>query len=245
MDGLTISIAGVPLRVEGLRPAIAEAYTDYVSDAAPRFTVAVTPETLARERADAAYMAEKYPDQFGACTAEELEGLNVYHQIAEGLIEHAALVFHGSAVALDGAGYVFTAPSGTGKSTHTRLWRRRFGARAVMVNDDRPALKFEADGVLVCGTPWMGKDKLGQNISVPLKAVCVLERGAANAIRPLGPAEAYPLLLRQSYQAGTEGYQRRLLALLDELVARVGLYRLTCNMEPEAALVSWRAMREA
>ncbi len=241
-NAFTVSIAGAPIRVLPLCPATAEMYTDYLTDAPPLFTVAVTPEKLARERAAAAAMAEKYPRLFGPLDGPELDGLSVYHQIAEGLIEHDALVFHGSAVALDGAGYVFTAPSGTGKSTHTRLWRRQFGPRAVMVNDDRPVLKFEANRVLVCGSPWMGKAKLGENISVPLKAVCVLTRGAKNAIRPLTPAEAYPLLLRQSYQAGTEAYQTRLLALLDRLVHTVELYRLTCNMDPEAAQVALRGM---
>ena len=242
MPPFTVRIAGVSIAVTPCFPGAAGPFAGYLWDGAAQFAVSVTPEALEKERAAASAMARKYPYLFGPLDGPELEGLSVYHQIAEGLINYDALVFHGSAVALDGAGYVFTAPSGTGKSTHTRLWRQQFGPRAVMVNDDRPVLKFEADRVLVCGAPWMGKAKLGENITVPLKAVCVLERGAENAVEPLSPAEAYPKLLRQSYQAGTEAYQTRLLALLDRLVRAAELYRLTCNMDPEAALVAYRGM---
>ena len=242
MPPFTVRIAGVSIAVTPCFPGAAGPFAGYLWDGAAQFAVSVTPEALEKERAAASAMARKYPYLFGPLDGPELEGLSVYHQIAEGLINYDALVFHGSAVALDGEGYVFTAPSGTGKSTHTRLWRRQFGPRAVMVNDDRPVLKFEGDRVLVCGTPWMGKARLGENITVPLRGLCVLERGAENRIRSLTLAEAYPKLLRQSYQAGTEHYQRRLLALLDELTRRVELYRMECNMDPSAALVAWQGM---
>ena len=78
---------------------------------------------------------------------------------------------------MDGQAVLFTAKSGTGKSTHTKLWRDLFGERAVMVNDDKPLLRILKDGVLVCGTPWDGKHRLSTNCALPLKAICILERG--------------------------------------------------------------------
>ena len=107
-----------------------------------------------------------------------LEELAIYRQIAEQAPERGVLLFHGSAVAVDGQTYLFTAKSGTGKSTHTRLWRQRFGDRALMVNDDKPLLRFTETEVLVCGTPWNGKHHLSAPVQLPLKALCVLMRSS-------------------------------------------------------------------
>ncbi|WP_455057428.1 hypothetical protein [Jutongia sp.] len=97
-----------------------------------------------------------------------LETLAVYRKIAEWMPMHDTLLFHGSVIAVDGKAYLFTAKSGTGKSTHTRLWREYFGERAVMINDDKPLLKITQDGVYAYGTPWNGKHRLSTNISAPL-----------------------------------------------------------------------------
>lgn len=98
-----------------------------------------------------------------------LETLAVYRKIADILLSCDTLLFHGSVVAVDREGYLFTAKSGTGKSTHTRLWREYFGERAIMVNDDKPLLHITDSGVTAYGTPWDGKHRLSKNIEVPLK----------------------------------------------------------------------------
>lgn len=116
-----------------------------------------------------------FPDSY-------LETLAVYRKFAENLLAYDTVLFHGSVVAVDGIGYLFTAKSGTGKSTHTRLWREYFGERAVMVNDDKPLLQVTENGVIVYGTPWDGKHHLSNNISVPLKAICILTRAEENHI---------------------------------------------------------------
>ena len=66
---------------------------------------------------------------------------------------------------------MFTAPSGTGKSTHARLWREAFGERVVMINDDKPLLLVRPEGVTVYGTPFRGKHGLGGDRSAPLRAI--------------------------------------------------------------------------
>ena len=104
-----------------------------------------------------------------------LETLAVCRRIAERMPEHDTFLFYGSCIAVDGAGYVFTAKSGTGKSTHTRLWREMLGVRAVMVNDDKPLIRIADDGSVIYDPPWDCNHHLSHNIAVPLKAICILE----------------------------------------------------------------------
>ena len=152
------------------------------------------------------------------------------------------LVFHGSVVAVDGQGYLFTAKSGTGKSTHTRFWRQVFGDRAVMVNDDKPFLRFTEEGVLVCGSPWSGKHGLDTNITVPLKAVCILERDPENHIRPIAARDALFMLLQQSNRPLDKTLMPKYLELVDRLAAGTRFWRMECNLDPEAARVAHEAM---
>lgn len=110
-----------------------------------------------------------------------------------------------SAVALDGQAYLFTAPSGTGKSTHTRLWREVFGERAVMVNDDKPLIQVREDAIYVCGTPWNGKHNLDSNQKVPIKGICLLERGTVNHIETISAADGVSVFISPGLPAGRSG----------------------------------------
>ena len=171
-----------------------------------------------------------------------LEELAVYRKIAEQMISYDTILFHGSVVAVDGVGYLFTAKSGTGKSTHTRLWREYFGERTVMVNDDKPLLHI-ADTVIVYGTPYNGKHRLGTNTSVPLKAICILTRSADNHIEAIAREQAYTMLLQQVYRPADMLKMAKTLALVDRLADSVKLYRLGCNMDISAAQVAYEGMQ--
>ena len=171
------------------------------------------------------------------------ETLAVYRKIAERMPLYDTVLLHGSCVAVDGIGYLFTAKSGTGKSTHARLWREFLGERAVMVNDDKPLIRIDSTGATVFGTPWDGKHHLSNNISVPLHALCILERASENCIEPIAAKEAYPFLLQQTYRPADTDMLAKTLQLVDRLAASVGLYRLGCNMDLDAARVAYDAMR--
>ena len=172
-----------------------------------------------------------------------LETLAVQRKVTEELFRYDTLLFHGSVVAVDGEGYLFTAKSGTGKSTHTRLWREVFGERAVMVNDDKPFLRITEEGVYACGSPWNGKHGLGTNITVPLKGICILERGEENRICPITPQEALYMLIQQSNRPRDPGKMPQYLSLLDRLSTGVKFYRLTCNTDPQAAITAYEGMK--
>jgi hypothetical protein len=204
-------------------------------------------EKSAREDRMEGIAVRQFPDEY-------LETLAVYRRIAEEMLGFDTLLFHGSLLAIDGQGYLFTAKSGTGKSTHTRLWREVFGDRVTMINDDKPLLQLGSRDIpgdcgTVCpvtgwGTPWDGKHRLSTNRSVPLKAICLLERSDTNNIHRISFQEAYPMLLQQSYRPRDAAKMKQTLSLVDRLGERVGLYRLGCNQEAEAAVVAYEGLQE-
>ena len=171
-----------------------------------------------------------------------LETLAVYRKIADHLLSCDTLLFHGSVIAVDGIGYLFTAKSGTGKSTHTRLWREYFGERAVMVNDDKPLLRITDSGVTAYGTPWDGKHRLSTNIALPLKGICILTRDTTNHIEPEEPHAVYPLIVQQTNRSLSADGMKQTLCLIDRMLNIVPVYRLGCNMNIEAARVAYEGM---
>ena len=242
MTEFCIRLAGRTAAVRAMFDSTKEFCRDYLCEGVPDFSVFTTAEDISFEREKSAredalegLPVRNYTDRY-------LETISVQRKIVEELFDYDCLLFHGSVVAVDGQGYLFTAKSGTGKSTHTRLWREVFGERAVMVNDDKPILRFTPDGALVYGTPWNGKHCLGENICVPLKAVCILERGEENRIRAVTPKEALLMLVQQSNRPRDPRRMGTYLDLLDALAKSAAFYRLACNMEHEAAEVAYRAM---
>ena len=241
MEQFTIRIAGRIVAVTAMYASTLKCCEAYLFDAAPDFTVKITPEdiafeqeTSAQERMLEGLPAKKFNDSL-------LESTALQRKIAEKLFEYDTLLFHGSVIAVDGEGYLFTAKSGTGKSTHTRLWRKML-KDSVMVNDDKPFLKITADGVRVFGSPWNGKHRLGCNIDVPLKGICILERGEQNEIHKISANEAVPMLLQQSNRPRQPSLLHKYLELLENLANKTAFYQMRCNMEPEAAVISYQAM---
>lgn len=172
-----------------------------------------------------------------------LEQLAVYRKIAEKAPDWDTILFHGSVIAVDGEGFLFTAKSGTGKSTHTRLWRELFGERAVMINDDKPLLRITSDLVIAYGTPYNGKHRLSTNTSAPLRGLCVLTRGKTNSIVHISKSEAYSVLIQQTYRPRDVMMMHKTMALIDRLAENTKLYRLSCNMDQEAAEVAYQGMK--
>lgn len=159
------------------------------------------------------------------------------------LLRFDGTVLHSSAVVMDGRAYLFSAPCGTGKSTHTKLWQKVFGEdRAQILNDDKPALRLE-DGIFYAyGTPWSGKTAQNLNLRVPLAGICVLRRGAVNKIEPFGGPQAIHALLAQTVRPRDPELMQLQLDMLDALIQKVPIWKLECNMDPEAAIVSYSAM---
>lgn len=215
---------------------------EYLYDGKPDFVVTVDNNDINFERekfkstnfeTDAKYFSDSY-----------LETLAVYRKIAEQMIDYSTWLFHGSVVAVDGNAFLFAADSGTGKSTHTALWRKYFGNRAVMVNDDKPLLKIGRDGVFACGTPWNGKHNLGNNIILPLKAICFIHRSVENNIEALNRKQAFHLILKYAYRSSDKDRTAKSIMLADRILTNVLVYSLGCNMDLSAVLTAYNRITE-
>lgn len=240
MTDFVIKVAGETVAVHACFESSREYCQDFLCDEKPDFSITVNEGDLAHERGKNIGSGHDWNMQH--VPDAQLEITAIQRKLAEELFAYGVLLFHGSAVAVDGAAYLFTAKSGTGKSTHTRLWREMLGDRAVMVNDDKPFLRVTDEDITVCGSPWNGKHRLGRNIAVPLKAICILERGAENRIERISAEKALPMLLQQSNRPVNAAMLPKYMEMLDAVASKIDFYRLQCKAEMEAAEVSFRAM---
>ena len=249
MAEFMLKLAGRCVEVSALYDDTARYCENYImtptdSASAAEFSVAMTQADIDYERFKSARQDElegvpvrKYSDSYLELTA-------VQRKIAEELFHYDTLLFHGSVVAVDGQAYLFTAKSGTGKSTHTRLWRELLGDRAVMVNDDKPFLQITEDRVIAYGSPWNGKHHLGRNIAVPLKAICILERAEVNHIQAIPPKYALTTLIQQSSRPMNGALMGKYMELIDGLSRKVNFYRMGCTMSLDAAQMAYETMRK-
>lgn len=244
MTEFTIKVAGQVVAVHALYASSMEYCRDYLCREAPDFSVTISPEDLALEREKSARTDRAEGIPVRDVSDAQLEITAIQRKITEVLFSRDTLLFHGSAVAVDGTAYLFTAKSGTGKSTHTRLWRQLLGEGAVMINDDKPFLRVTAEGVLACGSPWNGKHRLGADLCVPLKAICILERGLENRITKITAGEALCMLLQQSSRPADAKMLPNYMELVDAVAVHVDFYRLQCNMDIGAAEVAYGTMAE-
>lgn len=240
----SIRLADCNIAIKAINTYVRSMCSDYLIDGKADFTVEIFQEDIEFEREKSAREDKIEGRTVRNFSDEYLETLAVYRKIADKMIDYGTLLFHGSVVAVDGIGYLFTAKSGTGKSTHTRLWRELFGKRAVMVNDDKPLLKITNDGVIAYGTPWDGKHRLSSNIAVPLKAICILKRDKTNHIDMISKRDAYVMMIQQCYRPSDSVGIAKMMNLVDRLGESVELYRLSCNMDRDAAKVAYQGMNE-
>ena len=242
MEIFTMEIAGLVVCVQPLFQSTKEYCRPYLTDKIPELTVTVTGDDLTFEQ----MMLDQEADEEGLkrrkFTDPFLERTVIQRKVADALLDRDTVLLHGSTIAVDGKAYLFTAPCGTGKSTHTRLWRETFGDRAVMVNDDKPFLQITPQGVLAYGSPWSGKHGLATNICVPLQGICSLRRGQENVIRPAEGSALHDLLCHQAHVPVEEALWQKTKDLVNRLIELVPLWELTCNKDPEAAHIAYGAM---
>ena len=228
-----IELAGVRIRIENQYPYLEHQCRDYIRQGDDyAFSVLVTEEEILKEQ------------QSGDFSSGYCESICAYRHICEILPSYNVFLMHSSVIEVDGYAYAFTAKSGVGKSTHTALWLKNI-PHARVLNGDKPLYRLESDGSLnVFGTPWNGKEGWGENISAPLAAICFIERGPINTIRPATEDDTIGRLMHQLYLRGSRASVAQQLILMDALVRAVPYFVLSCNISDEAAQVAWNAMKK-
>ena len=154
------------------------------------------------------------------------------------ILQHDGIVLHSSSLAYRNQGILFSAPSGTGKSTHTGLWKKYLGDAVTIINDDSPAVRFFDGRPYLCGTPWSGKTDINTNLQVPLRAVVFLQRGNENRLFGLEPKAAFFQLLTQVMRPVYPELMDLTMQHLQALIACVPVFCLQCTISQEAVMLS-------
>lgn len=185
---------------------------------------------------------KEYQEYYPYCDKDLSEYMSTGSQFYWKLIDHGGMMLHSSAVMVDGRVYLFSAPSGTGKSTHTALWLQYLGERAKIINDDKPAIRVIGEKAYVYGTPWSGKTDLNRNVRGELAGIAVVKRSETNQIRRLNKKESIFALLDQTPRSRIEKRMECLFQVMETIIQTVPIYELSCNMELEAAKVAYETM---
>lgn len=181
---------------------------------------------------------KRYPN-FTEETAEYIRAGGIFYT---GLIDFGGIMLHASGVVKDGYAYLFSADSGTGKSTHTRLWCENIEG-AYIINDDKPAIRKLNNELFVYGTPFSGKEDLSVNEKVKLGGICFLYRSEENVIEKISAEEAIVPVLRQTIHQLSEEKLDKFLKLLDDILSNVPVYKMGCNISRQAAMLSYNTMK--
>jgi hypothetical protein len=151
------------------------------------------------------------------------------------LLKHDGIVIHASSIAWRNKGLLFSAPSGTGKSTHVRIWEKYFGDEVTVVNDDTPAIRYIDGTPMLCGTPWSGSSDKFSNIQVPIKAIVLLEQAPTNSIQKLSPLEALPMIMPRVFLPYFDkDLMERAYDIIDKIITQIPIYILRCTPEKKA-----------
>jgi len=231
VEKMLYQIAGltVEMSVEGRTAKQAMAYTAPEGSGPPDLSVGCNIDML----------LERNP-QLRQESEEVAEYLGTGADFAVKLLDFNGFQLHASAVCLEERAYLFSAPSGTGKSTHTERWVRLFGAE--YLNDDKPALRRMDQGWYAYGTPWTGKRDLSRPKGVPVGGIGFIFRSKESGIEPISPNQALPLLMSQSKIAMNQTRTERMLELADQLLREVPMYRIDCCNSDDEAHLAWAVM---
>lgn len=227
-------IADITASFRGEGQRLRELWAEYQfdGDEAPEIIIDISSRHLTE-------LQKENPD----LSADECASAIISSWFYEALFDFEGFRLHASAVVLDGKAYLFSAPSGTGKSTHTSLWLEYFGMeRSHIINDDTPIIRCVGNRYIVYGSPWSGSSNINRNDSAPLQGIAFIERSQNNWIHPLSEEEAVFCLLNQARRTAVPTRLNTMLSLLGELIKKVPIYRMGCTRGHSAVSMAYTAM---
>lgn len=230
---MRIRLADLNMEINFSTPELSLFFSGYETAAPADFEISVTSEERKAE-VDALLIP---------ISESEAELNALYRKISGILSAYDGFLLHAAVIAVEGHGYAFAAPSGTGKSTHVRYWMQKFGDALTVVNGDKPLIRA-IDGVFYAyGTPWCGKENWQKNMRIPLNGLCFFERSDRNFIEKAEPANFVSRLFSQVLLPSDSEKMALLLPVLDRFLQVVPMYRLGCTLSPEAADIAYNGLR--
>lgn len=165
-----------------------------------------------------------------------------FRKISDEIKRYDAFVFHGALISVNGEGIIFCAASGTGKTTHMMLWRELLGEQMLIINGDKPIIRF-FDGVpFAYGNPWNGKEHLGCNNKVELKHICFIERSDINTVVPLSKNDLLSRIANQMAQPLDSAGVLKNYEFINGLIQSCDYWLIKCNMEIDAAKTAYNTI---
>lgn len=175
-------------------------------------------------------------------TQEEREYILHSAAFCREIIQHGRFFLHASAVVCGGGAYLFSGPSGIGKSTHTALWQKLYPGIQIL-NDDKPVIWPEKGHITAWGTPFSGRTDLQRNLGVPLMGICFLKQARENRIRPVAETEALALILNNTWRPKDDKTMNLLLNGIQQVLEEIPIFELSCTTDPKAAQLSYATMK--
>ena len=242
-DKFLCKVAGLIYEIEYEYPYTKAKYRDYIIESAENAQEIIS---ITYTEKDIEEIAEMTKDIAGEIAGVESDAYReyacIFDKIASKLPDYNRLLMHGALIEYEGEGFIFAAPSGTGKTTHISLWKKYLKDKAFIVNGDKPVLTLEGDNVVAYGTPWCGKEGWQINKSVPLKGICLVRRGKENIIKEVSAGEYIEYFIKQFYFDFQSEYTLRVFAFYGKLAERVPFYLLECDISEDAAKTSFEKM---
>lgn len=228
----TAKIADLTVSISYTHSLIKTMCGEYLTEDAPMFNIEATQEHEEKLRNYFLGSSQIFSDAY-------IESCTLFDSFSSKVIDFDAAVFHAALISFDGQGVAFAALSGTGKTTHIRLWKKLFSDRVEIINGDKPLFTLRDGKFFASGMPWCGKENWGCNKTVPLKAVCFIERAEQNSISPL--TENREIMSRLFLQLAMPEEQHLMVKYLEfanKLIKTVPFFLLRCNMDINAAYIA-------
>ncbi len=173
-----------------------------------------------------------------------IESICCYRKIALILPKYDAFIMHAAVVKVDDMAYAFSAKSGTGKTTHIKLWKELLKDKLIYLNGDKPIVRIINNKPIIFGTPWCGKENYGTNTSAILKSLCFIERDLNNSIRKIDNKEILPRIIHQIILPSDEDMASKTLELLNFTILNINTYILRCNTDISSAELSYKHLQQ-
>lgn len=221
-------IANINIEIRNTDPATEALCADFLSDFdRADIVIPVTPFEVKREMEESPYNNSfAYTESFLA-----------FKKLSCQLAAYDAFLMHGAVVKVRGKGIIFSAPSGTGKTTHMLNWKKLFGDLTI-INGDKPIIRFIDNQPKAYGSPWCGKEGYAENDSVVLTDICFIERASENSIHRLSPRDAVSELIGQTLIPKNSADALRVLGLVDDLLKKCAVWKIYCTKDTESAVIA-------
>lgn len=238
MYSIVVKLADVNVRLALCYKKNISKFKNFITNGEVDCSLNISAERIDEERSiiKTIYPGDKYSNS-------DVEFNVIYRDLSIALFDYGVLIYHGVLIEKDGEGFLFTAPSGVGKSTLAKNWLKVFGNQVSIINGDKPLLRLCKDGLFGYGSPWKGKENYGTSSCVKIKAICKIQQGVRNEIVKLNVQnQAIGWLINGVMLKNRENFSVEIVRWLKKVLPFVSLYEFSCNTSEDSARISYYAM---